>query len=482
MSKIYINDEIKDDIIEKLKPGRNYLIGAEPGSGKTTWVEETLLPHCIKNQKKVLFLCHRKSLRNMIIKDLEKYDYDMYFVNIMLYQELEQRLLHKNFINEYDFIVCDEIHYVVTDASFNRNTELVFDMLNEKESSVNIFLTGTPNPLLHCKWDNPYKTLRKPNRKNHNVKNVYLCREQKFKWMLYKRLENNEKLIMFVSNAKEGKETVDNLKLDGYDARFICSDTNKLNKYSDKDIKKQIEDAQQFDCQIVVMTSVMNTGISIKDGKITTIFLHGINSITDIHQSVARVRINDDVEKINVVIMKPKNVSLATRIRVLENDLLYIDDVEQWEQKNKRSQVPYFVYRDKGEFKINQMTVAKYRNDYKELNDMIRAYGLKRVLKNMFPKTNIIDVDLNDVKGDVIEQLEKIIEKPLDKSEQERIKILFNKNESLNDFYEDAELRKGRVNTPKNINIMLEHLESDLSIVSKKEGKGNKTYWYVRRG
>lgn len=36
--------------------------------------------------------------------------------------------------------------------------------------------------------------------------------------------------------------------------------------------------------------------------------------------------------------------------------------------------------------------------------------------------------------------------------------------------------------TPENINIMLEHLESDLKIESKKEGKGNKTYWYVRRG
>lgn len=106
----------------------------------------------------------------------------------------------------------------------------------------------------------------------------------------------------------------------------------------------------------------------------------------------------------------------------------------------------------------------------------------KRVLINMFPNTNIIDIDLNDVKIDVIEQLEKLIDEPLDKSEQERIKILFNKNESLNDFYEDADLRKGRVNTPKNINIMLEHLESDLKIESKKEGKGNKTYWYVRRG
>lgn len=105
MNKIYINDEIKTDTLEKLNPGTNYLIGAEPGSGKTTWVEETVLPYCIKNHKKVLFLCHRKSLKNMILKDLEKYDYDMYFVDIMLYQELEQRLLHKNFINDYDFIV-----------------------------------------------------------------------------------------------------------------------------------------------------------------------------------------------------------------------------------------------------------------------------------------------------------------------------------------------------------------------------------------
>lgn len=479
--KKYLNDEIKKEDLEKLEEGKNYLIGAEPGSGKTTWVEETVLPYCIKNFKKVLFLCHRKSLRKMILNDLEKYDYDMFNIDIMLYQDIEQRLLHKNFINNYDYIVCDEIHYVVTDASFNRNTELVFNMLNEKEGSVNLLLTGTPNPLAQCKWSNPYETLRKPNRRNHNVKNVYLCREQKFKWMLYKRLENDEKLIMFVSNAKEGKEMVDSLKVDGYDAKFICSDTNKLSKHSDNDIKKQIEDAQKFDCQIVVMTSVMNTGISIKDGKITTIFLHGINSVTDIHQSVARVRIKEDVEKINVVIMKPKNVSLATRIRVLENDLLYVDDINQWEEKNKRGQVPYFVYRDKGEFKINKMTVAKYRTDYKELNDMIRAYGIKKVLYNMFPKTNIIDMDLADVKADVISQLEKVIDVQLDKSEQERIKILFNKNESLNDFYEDADLRKGYVKTHTKINIMLEHLESDLEIISKKEGKGNKTYWYVRK-
>lgn len=112
------------------------------------------------------------------------------------------------------------------------------------------------------------------------------------------------------------------------------------------------------------MTSVINTGISIKNEKIITIFLHGINSITDIHQSVDRVRTKKDVE-----------------------------------------------------FKVNQMTVKRYRTDYKELNDMIRSYGLKKVLYNMFPKTNTIDIDLADVKVDVISQLEKIVDVQLDEYE-----------------------------------------------------------------
>ena len=481
MKKVYLADEFNIEKIESLEQGNNYLIGAECGAGKTTWVEEILIPHCIKNDKTILLLIHRKSLRNQVLNSLKNIACCLDNVEIMLYQEVEQQLLINRFANNYDFIVCDEIHYLVTDASFNRNTEVVFDMLNKKSRSINILLTGTPNPLAFCKWDKKPVTLRKPNRYNHNVKNVYLCRESKFNYLLYKRLEQDEKLIMFVSNAKNGKEMVDKLKIDGYDAKFICSDTNSMKRYSSTDIKKQIEDAQNFDCQIVVMTSVMNTGISIKDGKITTIFLHGINSVTDIFQSVARVRINNDDEKINVIIMKPSNKSLATKIRELDSDLLYVDNVKEWELKYKRSELPFFVYRADGEFKVNEMTVAKYRTDRKELDEMIRAYGLKRVLVNMFPKTTVIDLDMNEVKANVLEQLNKIVGVDLDKSEQERIKILFNNNSTLNDFYEDAGLRKDRLKTTTTINQMLEHLQSNLRLAVKKIGRDKKTMWIVNK-
>ena len=159
MKKVYLADEFNIEKIESLEQGNNYLIGAECGAGKTTWVEEILIPHCIKNDKTILLLIHRKSLRNQVLNSLKNIDCCLDNVEIMLYQEVEQQLLINRFANNYDFIVCDEIHYLVTDASFNRNTEVVFDMLNKKSRSINILLTGTPNPLAFCKWDKKPVTL-----------------------------------------------------------------------------------------------------------------------------------------------------------------------------------------------------------------------------------------------------------------------------------------------------------------------------------
>lgn len=156
-TKQYISDLIGEDY-------KNWhgivVFDAGTNSGKTYFILNVLLPWAHKNHKCILFLCNRDALRNQVEHDASRLGrvefYDEYYddeldryvqgidiknkyeraIRVETYQWLETFLQKdvdaaKTFLRAFDYIVADEYHYMVTDASFNDHVDVSYEAIKE---------------------------------------------------------------------------------------------------------------------------------------------------------------------------------------------------------------------------------------------------------------------------------------------------------------------------------------------------------------
>ena len=133
------NDVLTKEVIESWKG--NVILDGATGCGKTYFVEHNLHEYCVWNNKNILFLCNRNALYEVLL--LEKKNLNLNKMDIMLYQTLQNKLINHDNIKHYDYIVCDEFHYVLTDSLFNIYTDLTYDWLMGQTKSHKIFMSGT---------------------------------------------------------------------------------------------------------------------------------------------------------------------------------------------------------------------------------------------------------------------------------------------------------------------------------------------------
>lgn len=150
--KTYVCDIIGDDYTECWQAGNVVYIETQTGSGKTTFVLNKLLPYALEGNKKILLLVSRSILKEQLLKELtdmtaEKsaliYE-DIYnTIEINTYQSfIKDITAHKN-LQHFDFIVSDECHFFLSDATFNSGTALAYDFIMSQESSIRIFMSAT---------------------------------------------------------------------------------------------------------------------------------------------------------------------------------------------------------------------------------------------------------------------------------------------------------------------------------------------------
>ena len=85
------------------------------GSGKTYLIQNILIPYAEKNRKNVLYLCNRRPLYDELLQVIRNHKY----VELMLYQILQEYLRNGKPVGEFDYIIADECHYLYGDALFN---------------------------------------------------------------------------------------------------------------------------------------------------------------------------------------------------------------------------------------------------------------------------------------------------------------------------------------------------------------------------
>lgn len=167
----YVKEIIKNSYHD-WKPGDTIFISSPTGSGKTTFILDTLLKEYAKAGKKILYLVNRKILKEQIKKEILSKDPDLFdYIKVELYQKLEEeisslvktgKLDHPNTFGDkivtvlaskgyslekylgYDCIVCDEAHYFLMDSNYNTNTILSYNFVKYNYSTkIRIFLSAT---------------------------------------------------------------------------------------------------------------------------------------------------------------------------------------------------------------------------------------------------------------------------------------------------------------------------------------------------
>ncbi len=251
-------------------------INAPMGSGKSQFIKNELYNYAVKHGQKILFLVHRINCKEQFKIDIKGKEH---IITIETYQKIQSQnksYLKRNYDFEpYDYIVCDEMHYFLTDATFNHTTDLsLFSILEQlKVGKTIIMSSATGNEMMCYLLDELNLDVL-----DYNLEANYGFIESLTFWKMDNTLEtyiqkvisNGEKAIFFIQSATKGFELYN--KYNEY-AIFNCSKSNKLYKHVEKETIQRMLENKRFEEKILITTSCMDAGVSIIDKDVKNIFV-----------------------------------------------------------------------------------------------------------------------------------------------------------------------------------------------------------------
>ena len=293
-AKQYITDLVGEDY-------KNWhgivVLDAGTNSGKTYFILKTLLPWAYERRKRILILCNREALRNQIERDVNRLgsievsyeDYDPalggivnkpaidnkyeHTICVETYQWLETFLQRnedaaKTYLRSFDYIVSDEYHYMVTDASFNDHVDASYEAIKELWTTKTcIFMSATARPFFD------YWELRKmiPEGQHYRLPMDYrFVSSVKFFYRdddeldIIRRVQPGEKILVFVNTIAKLRKLRDTLKADGIeDVVCLCSKYRQEAEEFDKLDDVLVGNVLQH--QVTLTTTTLYNGVDMKD-------------------------------------------------------------------------------------------------------------------------------------------------------------------------------------------------------------------------
>ena len=339
----HFGDLIKLEDIISWKPKDMILGTAGTGDGKSYFILNDLYDYCKEHNLSILFLTNRDILKEQFLQEV-KTDNKQDIITIMNYQKVEALIMYNIPMENYDFIVADEIHYIFGDADFNRNTELIIEWLIDINCSVKILLSATSE--LIQEYLEEYRgiklikyTLEKD---REHIKNTYFYEDSDVLMKMLFELPIGEKAIYFGNVDKVYKASQDL-----NDAEFLCSTNSKFSKLSNEDIKYQIIENKKFECQVLCTTSVIDNDVNIKDESVKHVIVDYFD-IETIIQCLGRKRVLHKDDKINIYIRNRSSKSLKMSLTNFNTQIAqvkYLKDfgVEEFVKKYGRKNLSHCI-------------------------------------------------------------------------------------------------------------------------------------------
>lgn len=150
---------LKDKEIEN-----NTLIVSPTGSGKTHFIFNDLI-----KKGPYLYLCDNENLKTVIEEKERTFSnrkeligFDVFSVEVMCYKEFGRKVRYNNdIVNQYETIMCDEIHNLIDYQTFNDDVELshaIKELFKEYSKTKIVYFTATPHYLKMLEKENPELT------------------------------------------------------------------------------------------------------------------------------------------------------------------------------------------------------------------------------------------------------------------------------------------------------------------------------------
>lgn len=358
-AKQYITDIVGEDY-------KNWhgivVLDAGTNSGKTYFILKTLLPWAYEHRKRILILCNREALRNQIERDVNRLgrievpyeDYDPalggivnkpaidnkyeHTIRVETYQWLETFLQRnedaaKTYLRSFDYIVSDEYHYMVTDASFNDHVDASYEAIKELWTTKTcIFMSATARPFFD------YWELRKmiPKGQHYRLPMDYrFVSSVKFFYRdddeldIIRRVQPGEKILVFVNTIAKLRKLRDTLKAEGIeDVACLCSKYRQEAEEFDKldDVLK----GNVLQHQVTLTTTTLYNGVDMKDRALKYIVSELWNPLVNA-QILGRKRPLDEGDTCAVYLLHyPKERLEGTLKKIEKYQLKPVEAYQKW--------------------------------------------------------------------------------------------------------------------------------------------------------
>ncbi|MBS5824633.1 MAG: DNA helicase [Clostridium argentinense] len=444
MERKRVSELITTDEIKQWKDNDIITITAGTGVGKSYFIKNILHAFSKKENKRILFLIHRSNCVKQFQKEIEV-DRKADIIDIRTYQSLES--LKNNHKKEFDFsdyqyIVCDEFHYFMSDASFNKTTDISLNLILSQKNKIKIFMSATGNTM-----KNYIENIKKMKTISYELPITYnfiktltfFNKDETMEKFIEETIEKDEKGIFFIQSVKKAYEL--HKRYEKY-TLFNCSKfNNKYYKYVNVDRIDRMLQNERFEERILITTTCMDAGVNIKDDKVKHIVCD-VKDIGSLIQCIGRKRLQNDNDKIDLYIKTISNEQLGgmksqLKLKIEMANFLKKHTVREFIEKYpRRNDYNNIVYDDsisednKCTKRINELIYYKASLDICDIEIilMYKKYGYCKYLANKFGFTDDTDngfmyklIDEEYEKESLEDYLENITSKRLYKQEQEEL-------------------------------------------------------------
>ncbi|MBO5177179.1 MAG: DEAD/DEAH box helicase family protein [Lachnospiraceae bacterium] len=361
---MYISDIIKDEYIgwgQRLDT-KSFLnnivfITAPTGTGKTTFVLNTLLPFAYQNNRRIYYLVNREVLKRQIQEkiDIITAEYASkgltgmnQCICVNTYQSLEKNIKTEGknqlYKESFDYIICDEAHYFLNDALFNTNTLLSYFSIAEFFGIVPVvFMSATMENIypVICNAEKfrkralgeispitlsnellfTQKTVMYTGEGDYSYLNIYSFGEiseipdiiRKENQRAKEKGEKQSKWLIFYNDIKKGKDLAKELKKQKHDAVFV--DSNHEDEKEAEEVVNNIARDSIITADVVIATSVLDNGVSIEDRELRNLIILAENKIEFI-QMLGRKR--QDGQRVNLYLCRRRKVDFVNRLHYVD--------------------------------------------------------------------------------------------------------------------------------------------------------------------
>jgi len=446
--KKWVSDIVGDDYKKWNK--EFVVLDCGTGCGKSYFCINVLGTYAKENNKKILYLCNRRKLRQQIYDSVKKIHL-LDTIYVTSYQSLQKKIQKEKQPPRYDYIVADECHYFTTDALFNDYTDVSYNYIMQQKESVVIFVSATAKTFfssLKREQLVPSENVYQIEKSYSYVDVLYFYKKDELTSIIDDILSQTsyEKIVVFC-NAKERMKEMHTYYKDM--AEYYCSNNADMElkeicgyDANTKRVKECVVN-HTFSKRILFTTKVLDNGIDLKDQNIKHIF----SEIFDVDctiQALGRKRSLHEKDTCTFYIREFPAKAIQGFLNINNSQLKPVDmfnkDYKKFYEEygngqqrkklnNNRIFYSYFSKeKDMSKIKVNKCRYDKYKRDNIVLRQM-KEWGYLVVLNHylgqeLSSKSKFIEVDVKCI-DKFMEYLSSIEGKMLFHEDKEKIKAEF---------------------------------------------------------